>query len=112
MNNVRRIPPKEYINSYWCPDCGKLVNITYHNSSIKFEIECDEDIELVTASVDFDIVCNNCDSYMIPIDYLISKQIKALNDMGCKTMYCCAGHLNAAPKLDNASDVYKQPLLI
>lgn len=108
MKDIKRIHPKEYTNSYWCPECGKLVNVSYNHPSIPFDIEYDGNIELVSANIDFYIICSDCDSYMLPIDYLISKQIKKLNEMGCKTMYCCAGHLNMAPNLDKSSkDAYK-----
>lgn len=104
----RRITPKEYINSYWCPECGNLINIGLSNS-IEFNIEYEEDVEIDAASVDFYIICSKCDSYMLQIDYLISKQIKELNDIGYNTAYCCSGHLNTAPDLSSIN-VYKHTI--
>ena len=107
MNKVGRITPKEFRTSYWCPDCGKLVHATCTHS-IPYELEYDDEIEFISASVDLTILCSKCDSCMLPIDYLISRQIKALNDMGFKTMYCCAGHLNCVPNLNTKErEVYK-----
>lgn len=106
MNKYRQsIPPKEFTNSYWCPDCGKLAHVT-SGSFIKFDLESEGEIEITSANIDFNIVCTKCDSYMLPIDYLISKQIKKLNKIGIQTAYCCAGHLNMAPDLTNA-EIYK-----
>lgn len=107
MNKVGRIHPKEFTNSYWCPECGKLVHATC-GQLIRYELEYEGEIEFASANIDLDILCSKCDSYMLPIDYLISKQIKALNDMGFKTMYCCAGHLNCVPNLNTSEkEVYK-----
>lgn len=104
MRKIGRIQPKEFRKSYWCPDCGKLVNTTC-GRAITYELEYeDDDIEFTTADIDLYIVCTKCDSYMLPIDYLISKQIKKLNDIGYATMYCCAGHLNCVPNINSEKE--------
>lgn len=86
-----RYPPKEFSKYYWCPECGKLVKANME--SINFSIDYDEDIIVHSADIDFNIVCLKCDGYMIPIDYLLGKQIKRLNELGAETVYCCSGHL-------------------
>lgn len=87
------IHPKEFINSYWCPECGNTVNI-HTNRFIKFELEYEQDVEVQCANVDFNVLCTKCDGYMIPIDNLLINHIKTLNANGITTMHCCAGHLN------------------
>lgn len=100
MHEFGKIYPKEFVTSYWCPECGKLIDVS-SGRLIPYEFDHDGGIEMVSASIDFHFNCTDCDSYMLPIDYLISKQIKILNDMGYVTSYCCAGHLNQAPKLNS-----------
>ena len=94
MNNYEgSIHAKESINSYWCPDCGNRITVRTDNF-IRFKLEYEHDVEIMSANTDFYALCTKCDSYMLPIDHLLIEQINVLNANGIVTMYCCAGHLN------------------
>lgn len=78
---------------YWCEECGNIGHISITSRPIlATEIEFDSSVEVTDPIVEYHVLCKECDSYMVELDYDIAGRIKKLNDMGIRTMYCCQGH--------------------
>lgn len=86
--------------AYWCEECGNIGYISITSRPILHtEIEFDSSVEVTDPIVEYHVLCKECDSYMVELDYDISDRIKKLNDMGIRTMYCCQGHYRKTNQL-------------
>lgn len=85
---------------YWCEECGNIGHISITSRPIlATEIEFDNSVEVTDPIVKYEVVCKECDSYMVELDCDIADRIKKLNDMGIMTMYCCQGHYRKSHQL-------------
>lgn len=79
--------------AYWCNECGNIGYISITSRPILgTEIEFDSSIEVTDPIVSHHVWCTKCKSYMIELDCDIAERIKALNNIGINTKYCCQGH--------------------
>ena len=86
--------------AYWCEECGNIGHISITSRPIlSTEIEFDSSVEVTDPIVEYHVLCKECNSYMVELDYDIAGRIKRLNDMGIRTMYCCQGHYRKTNQL-------------
>ena len=93
---------KDYERSYFCPECWTVTHISAQDTDItyipSFVDSTSKNIAIARCNINFDILCVECDGFMIECDSGIVDRIVELNKLGVQTMYCCEGHLNNIEK--------------
>lgn len=87
------------VRTYLCPKCWNKVQI---NLNLRESFDCyvaylkstTPNIQLARTRINYDIICSECDGFMIECDDMFANRIIALNKLGFETRYCCEGHYN------------------
>lgn len=103
MYNRSHIYPRfgNYYRSYFCPECFNKVDIDTQDKCSHLGVHVNstsKNIAIARANIEFDVICCECDGFMIQCDSDIIDRIIKLNNLGIETMYCCEGHINTIEK--------------
>lgn len=92
----------EFKRSYFCPECWNVTHISAQDLDISYipsyVNSTSKNIAIAKSTIEFDVICAECDSFMIQCDSEIIDRIVKLNALGIETMYCCEGHIHNIEK--------------